>query len=78
MFSASRIDQALILLDRALVLLDDEDLILGLLFCDRVLLGESLIAREIHLRLREQTFVVRELAFVLLLQDLIGPRIDLR
>ena len=36
------IDQALILLDRALVLLDDEDLILGLLFGDRVLLGERL------------------------------------
>ncbi len=61
------IDQALILLDRALVLLDDEDLILGLLFCDRVLLGELLIAREIHLRLRQQAFVVRELALVLLL-----------
>ena len=72
------IDLALILLDRALVLLDDEDLILGLLLCDRVLLGKRLIAREIHLRLGQQTFVVRELAFVLLLQDLIGPRIDLR
>ena len=59
-------------------MLDDEDLILGLLFCDRVLLGKRLIAREIHLRLGKQTFVVRELAFVLLLQDLVRPRIDLR
>ncbi len=73
-----RIDQALILFHRAFILLHDEDLILGLLARDRILLRQRLIALQIHLRLGEQALIVRELAFVLGFQDLVGPRIDLR
>ncbi len=73
-----RIDQALILFHRAFVLLHDEDLIFGLLPCDRVLRGERLVALEIQLRLGKQPLIVRQLAFVLLFQDLVGPLIDLR
>ena len=73
-----RVDQALVLFHRAFVLLHDEDLIFGLLPRDRILRRERLVALEIQLRLRQQALVVRELAFILLFQDLIGPRIDLR
>ncbi len=73
-----RVDQPLILLHRALVLLHDEDLIFGLLAGDRILLGQRLIALEVHLRLAEQALIVRELAFVLGFQNHVGPVIDLR
>src|SRR5262249_37761874 len=62
-----RVDQALVLFYRADILLDDEDLILGLLPGDRVLLGERLVTFEIHLRLREQALIFGKLAFILLL-----------
>ena len=59
-------------------MLHDKDLIFGLLLGDRILLGEELVAREIHLRLGEQSLIVRQLALVLLFQNLIGSLIDLR
>ena len=71
------IDLRLIEFHRALVLLHDVDLILVLLARDRILLGEFLIAREVDLRLREQALIARELALVLGLLKLIGPRVDL-
>ena len=72
------IDLRLIELHRALVLLHDVDLILVLLAGDRILLGQFLVAREIDLRLREHALIARQLALVLGLQKLVGPRIDLR
>ena len=72
------IDLRLIELHRALVLLHDVDLILVLLPGDRILLGQFLIAREVDLRLRQHALVARQLALVLGLQKLVGPRVDLR
>src|SRR5262249_7195267 len=73
-----RVDEALVLFHRAGVLLHDEDLILGLLPRDRILLGQGVIALLVHLRLREQPLIARQLAFVLLLQIYVWPGIDLR
>src|SRR5262249_50800176 len=73
-----RVDQTLVLFHRADILLHDENLILGLLPRDRILLGQRLIALLIHLRLRKQSLIARQLAFVLLLQIFVWPGIDLR
>ena len=67
------IDLRLIEFHRALVLLHDVDLVLILLARDRILLGEFLVAGEIDLRLREHALIARELAFVLCLQQAVGP-----
>ena len=72
------IDLRLIELHRALVLLDDVDLILVLLARDRILLGQFLVARHVDLRLRKQALIAGQLAFELGLLKLVGPRVDLR
>ena len=71
------IDLRLIEFHRALVLLDDVDLILVLLARDRILLGEFLVADEVDLCLREYALIARQLAFELGLRKLVRPRIDL-
>ena len=52
---------------------DDEALVLVLLARYRILLGEFLIAREVELRLGEHALVARKLAFILGLQEFVGP-----
>ena len=72
------VDLRLVELDRAFVLIDDVDLILRLLACDRVLGRELLIAREIDARLVERRLVAQQLAGLLVERGLIGAGIDLR
>src|SRR6202034_2029146 len=70
------LDVGLIERDCALVLLNDVDLILGLLLGDRVLLRQNLITREIDLRLRQYALVVRQLRLLDVKSCLIGTRVD--
>ena len=63
--------------DRALVLVDDIDLILGLLTRDRVLLSQFLVTFEIYAILVEHGLIARELAAILIERCLIGARVNL-
>ena len=62
------VDLGLIGFDRTLKLLDDKDLVLGLLPRDGILLDEGLIAGQVHLCLVEKPLIMDKLALVA------GPR----
>ncbi len=70
------LDVGLIERDCALVLLDDIDLILGLLLGDRVLLRQNLITREIDLCFRQHALVVGQLRLLDVKRRLIGTGVD--
>ncbi len=67
----------LVVRDRALVLLDQIDLILDLLARYAVLAIKRLVARVVRTRLGQQPHVVRQRALCLFQRHLIGARVDL-
>ena len=72
------VDQRLVQLHRCVVLVNNIELVLGLLACDRVLLRELLITREVDPILVEYGLVAQELARILVERRLVGAGIDLR
>ena len=70
------LDVGLVELHSALVLLDDEGLVLGLLVGDRILGQQFLVADEIRLRLLEKRLIVFELGLGLVERRLVRARID--
>lgn len=73
-----RLDICLILLDKPLVLLDQEFLIRHLLHGDAVLATQDYKTLQVRLRLIEQPLVMGELPLRKIERRLKGPRIDLR
>ena len=71
-----RLDVSLIELDRALVLLDHERLVGRLLFGDRILGLQLLVAREIGPGFSEERLVMLELRLRLIERGLVGSGID--
>ena len=70
------VDHTLIRLDLSFFLFDEPSLVLDRLHGDRVLLLKGLVAREIRLRLLQQSLVFGERSLRLLERGLVGPRID--
>ena len=71
------LEQAAIVLHRALVLADERALGVELLLGNRIGAGQRLVAREIEARVLQQGLVAGELALVLRQLRLEGPRVDL-
>ena len=71
-------DQGLVGGDLTLVLPDDKGLILRRLAGDGILFEQGRVALVVELGLIQHALIMRQLAFILGLQRLIGPRVDLR
>ena len=71
------VDLTLVELDGPLVLLDERRLLVEHLLRDRILAPETLVAREVDLRLRQERLVARELPLGLQQLGLERARVDL-